>query len=100
MVEFRVELRMDLKICERCGALWLRVIGAEARHCGRCLGQLGELPVRRGCGREDRGIHRYGGPGGRGGGRAGGEVRRLQRRGRRFPANGAGWLRTDGNKKD
>lgn len=43
-----VDIRMDLKICERCGALWLRVIGGEVRHCGRCLRALGEGPAEAG----------------------------------------------------
>lgn len=46
MMNANVEMRMDLKICERCGALWLRVIGGEARHCGRCLRALAEGPER------------------------------------------------------
>ena len=34
------EVRMDLKVCERCGALWCREIGREERYCKRCAGWL------------------------------------------------------------
>ncbi|MEO8726094.1 MAG: hypothetical protein ABI383_08205 [Acidobacteriaceae bacterium] len=31
-----MEVRMSLKVCERCGALWCREIGMEERYCKRC----------------------------------------------------------------
>ena len=34
------EVRMDLKVCERCGALWCREIGVSARYCKRCAKTL------------------------------------------------------------
>lgn len=32
-----VEVRMNLKVCERCGVLWCRKIGMEERYCERCV---------------------------------------------------------------
>ena len=34
------EVRMNLKVCERCGALWCREIGVSARYCERCAKAL------------------------------------------------------------
>jgi hypothetical protein len=30
-------VRMQLKVCERCGILWCRVLGDEGRHCRGCV---------------------------------------------------------------
>jgi len=32
----RQEIRVDLKYCERCGGLWLRLQGAHGVHCASC----------------------------------------------------------------
>jgi len=49
--------RVELKVCEGCGALWLRAAGLGSGHevyCGACALLLSELPaVRRSrCGRK------------------------------------------------
>ena len=36
-------LRIDLKICEGCGALWLRA--TESAYCRGCVARLQEYPV-------------------------------------------------------
>lgn len=40
-----IEVRMDLKICERCGALWCRVVDTAGRHCRGCVGTMAERPA-------------------------------------------------------
>ena len=44
------DLRMDLKVCEGCGALWLRAsIGTGARvYCRSCAKVFAELPMPKG----------------------------------------------------
>jgi len=43
------DLKMDLKICEGCGALWLRAGVVGGVYCSRCVRVLAEFPaVRRG----------------------------------------------------
>ena len=37
--------RLELKICERCGGLWLRPGGSGWAYCGPCKRQMDELPV-------------------------------------------------------
>jgi hypothetical protein len=39
-------LRLELKYCEECGALWLRITGDGARYCQRCEQLMGVLPAR------------------------------------------------------
>lgn len=34
---------LELKVCERCGALWLRPRGAAVRECGRCERKVREM---------------------------------------------------------
>ena|SRR5580692_8701419 len=41
-------LRIDLKICEGCGALWLRRAMVEGVYCQGCAGRLAEFPAPRG----------------------------------------------------
>jgi len=42
------DLRMDLKVCEGCGALWLRTgIGAGV-YCRTCRSRLAEFPAAKG----------------------------------------------------
>jgi hypothetical protein len=46
---------VELKICERCGSLWLRPGGSAWAYCSPCKSQVDELPLvrlkRRGRGR-------------------------------------------------
>lgn len=41
-------LRMDLKVCEGCGALWLRVGGTNGVYCRGCVKKLADFPAPRG----------------------------------------------------
>ena len=41
----RTEVRVELKYCERCGALWLRECGSGLIHCNGCQAAVTELPV-------------------------------------------------------
>ena len=42
----RVEVvEMELKYCERCGALWVRLCGDEEVYCGSCRPLVAELPL-------------------------------------------------------
>lgn len=38
------EILVDLKYCERCGALWLRPQGATGVYCGGCRACLAAMP--------------------------------------------------------
>ena len=38
-------IQMELKYCERCGGLWLRVHGAEAVYCAYCALMMSGLPA-------------------------------------------------------
>lgn len=38
-------VRMELKYCERCGALWLRECGAGVVYCERCESRVAALPI-------------------------------------------------------
>lgn len=42
------DLRLDLKVCEGCGVLWLRSTTMEEVYCTRCASQLAEFPAPRG----------------------------------------------------
>ncbi len=46
--------QMELKYCERCGALWLRLTGSDAVFCGACATAMAGLPPK---------LHRRGRPG-------------------------------------
>src|SRR5437764_11037275 len=35
---------VELKICERCGGLWLRPAGSRWIYCGPCKAQVDDLP--------------------------------------------------------
>jgi Zn-finger nucleic acid-binding protein len=35
---------LELKYCERCGGLWLRLHGDSEVYCARCRTQMAELP--------------------------------------------------------
>ncbi len=41
------ERLVELKICERCGGLWLRPGGSTWAYCGPCKGKMDELPAGR-----------------------------------------------------
>ncbi len=36
--------KLELKYCERCGGLWLRLQGSEATYCGACAEAVRQLP--------------------------------------------------------
>jgi Zn-finger nucleic acid-binding protein len=40
-------LRIDLKICEGCGVLWLRRVMVDGVYCRECAGRLAEFPAPR-----------------------------------------------------
>ena len=40
-------VRMDLKVCEGCGALWLRAGATEGVYCRACTRKLAEFPAPR-----------------------------------------------------
>lgn len=42
------ELRMDLKVCEGCGTLWLRAGLGEGVYCRGCARTLAEFPAAKG----------------------------------------------------
>ena len=39
--------RIDLKVCEGCGVLWLRGTLVEGVYCRECTGKLAEFPAPR-----------------------------------------------------
>jgi len=39
-----IYLRVQLKICEGCGNLWLRIHNEAVNYCGACTRKLGEFP--------------------------------------------------------
>ncbi len=42
------DLHMELKVCEGCGALWLRAKNTSGVYCRRCTGALAEFPTAKG----------------------------------------------------
>lgn len=38
-------VRVELKYCERCGALWVRECGAGVMYCEKCQSEVAELPI-------------------------------------------------------
>ncbi len=38
-------LQLELKYCERCGGLWLRVLGTQDAYCASCAAALSEVVV-------------------------------------------------------
>lgn len=38
------DLRMELKVCEGCGALWLRAGESAGVYCRSCSGRLAQFP--------------------------------------------------------
>lgn len=41
-------LKIDLKVCEGCGALWLRTAGLSGVYCSGCAGEMAQFPNPRG----------------------------------------------------
>lgn len=41
-------LKLDLKICEGCGTLWIRMGGLSSVYCRGCAGSMAEYPAPRG----------------------------------------------------
>ncbi|HKI27053.1 MAG TPA: hypothetical protein VKA07_12050 [Candidatus Sulfotelmatobacter sp.] len=41
----REAVRMELKYCEHCGALWLRECGAGVVYCETCQPRIADLPL-------------------------------------------------------
>lgn len=39
------DLRMNLKVCEGCGALWLRAEQTTGAYCRRCAERLAQFPA-------------------------------------------------------
>lgn len=39
---------MNLKVCEGCGALWLRTCALDGVYCRSCRARFSEFPVARG----------------------------------------------------
>ena len=42
------DLRVDLKVCEACGALWLRGGVADGVYCRGCARKLAQFPAPKG----------------------------------------------------
>ena len=40
-------IRLELKYCEQCGGLWLRVENTKQSYCGDCARTVRELPARK-----------------------------------------------------
>jgi hypothetical protein len=38
------EIQVELKYCERCGGLWLRLRGADGVYCASCRARLAAMP--------------------------------------------------------
>lgn len=43
-----IGIQMELKYCERCGGLWLRMKDEKGVHCGLCRAHFAALPKRGG----------------------------------------------------
>jgi hypothetical protein len=37
-------IELELKYCERCGGLWLRIVGISEVYCACCALQVSDLP--------------------------------------------------------
>ncbi len=51
--------RLELKYCERCGALWLRRAGGEESYCKSCFVEMEQLPRVKSARKNRRAGHRY-----------------------------------------
>jgi hypothetical protein len=51
-------LRLELKYCERCGALWLRTAGGQESYCVDCFAQLQNWPKAKESSKRRRAAHR------------------------------------------
>ncbi len=50
------DIQMELKYCERCGGLWLRLKGSEVIYCPSCLLALAGGTYRNLCGEAGDGL--------------------------------------------
>jgi hypothetical protein len=41
-------IRLELKYCERCGGLWMRLYGSAEAYCPPCAVQMSQVPLRGG----------------------------------------------------
>lgn len=41
----KIEVRMELKYCEHCGALWIREPGMGIVYCANCRPKVADLPM-------------------------------------------------------
>jgi len=39
-------VKLELKVCEACGGLWLRPQGLRWKYCAKCAQKMRELPQR------------------------------------------------------
>ena len=39
-------MKLELKVCEACGGLWLRPQGLRWKYCAKCAQKMRELPQR------------------------------------------------------
>jgi hypothetical protein len=46
-VEKTEVLQLELKYCERCGGLWLRIRGRQEAYCSSCAGAMSEVAIGR-----------------------------------------------------
>jgi len=46
-IDEQVILELELKYCERCGGLWLRIVGDDEVYCEPCIPHMARLPVPR-----------------------------------------------------
>jgi hypothetical protein len=44
MLEIEI-VELELKYCERCGALWLRPTGSSRVYCGSCAPKMAEIAL-------------------------------------------------------
>jgi len=49
---------LELKYCERCGALWLRQAGGQESYCGVCFQEMQDLPEVKKRAKNRRAAHR------------------------------------------
>jgi hypothetical protein len=41
----KIEVRVELKYCEHCGALWMREPGTGLVYCDNCRPKVADLPI-------------------------------------------------------
>jgi hypothetical protein len=40
-------VEVELKYCERCGSLWMRLRGDDGVYCAKCVPEVAQLPLSR-----------------------------------------------------